>query len=358
MSKRGLAFSLLLLFVAGGAAQQAQAPAAAGAWTTLKPLYQPVSNNAVASLHQGKRTYLFSFLGIGAKKTWDAVTAEASSFDTLSGEWVRLPVVPGQAGRLAAAAAGVNDRVFLLGGYTVDAQGNEVSLPSVDIFDLKARGWRRGADIPVAVDDMAIGVYRNRYIYLVSGWSQRDNVRNVQVYDAEKARWHQATPITGTPVFGHAGAIAEDTIVYVGGAFKNPKGASPRYVASHEAWMGRIDRSDPTRITWTKLPLPPSRARYRIAAGAFGRRIVFSGGTDNPYNYNGIGYDGRSSEPVATTFAWNLDSGGWELLPDNPVPTMDHRGLASTREGLALIGGMEAGQRVSNRLSLLRVTAR
>ncbi len=358
MRKRGPAVFLLLALVALSAAQQAQAPTTAGAWSTLKPLYDPVSNNAVASLHQGKRTFLFSFMGIGSKRTWDAVTPDAWSYDTLSGEWVQLPAVPGQAGRLAAAAAGVNDRVFLFGGYTVDAQGNEVSLSSVDIFDLKARGWRRGSDIPVPVDDMAIGIYRNRHIYLISGWSQHDNVRHVQVYDSEKDRWHQATPIAGTPVFGHAGAIAEDTIVYVGGAFRNPNGASPRYVASHEAWMGKIDRGDPTKITWTKLPAPPSRARYRIAAGASGRRIVFSGGTDNPYNYNGIGYDGRPSEPVATTFVWSLDRNGWELLPDNPVPTMDHRGLAPTRDGLVLMGGMEAGHKVSNRLSLLRVTGR
>ncbi|HXE90860.1 MAG TPA: kelch repeat-containing protein [Terriglobales bacterium] len=358
MRKRRLAISLWLLFVAGGAAQQAQAPAGLGTWSSLKPLYEPVSNNAVASLHQGKRTFLFSFLGIGPKKTWDAITAEASSFDTLSGEWARLPPVPGQAGRLAAAAAGVNDRVYLFGGYTVDAQGDEVSLPNVDIFDLKARGWRRGEDIPVPVDDMVVGVYRNRYVYLVSGWSQKDSVRNVQVYDTEKNRWLEATPIPGTPVFGHAGALAGDTIVYVGGAFRNPGGTNPRYVPSHEAWMGKIDPKDLTRITWTKIPGPPTRARYRIAAGAFGHRIVFSGGTDNPYNYDGRGYDGRPSEPVATTFAWNLDSGGWELLPDNPFPAMDHRGLATTREGLALVGGMEAGQKVSNRLSLLRITAR
>ena len=31
----------------------------------------------------------------------------------------------------------------------------------------------------------------------------------------------QATPIPGTPVFGHAGAIIGNTIVYVDGAYKN-----------------------------------------------------------------------------------------------------------------------------------------
>ena len=84
--------------------------------------------------------------------------------------------------------------------------------------------WFRGEDIPVPVDDSVAGVYRDRYIYLVSGWSKTDAVRDVQVYDAQKNVWSKATPIPGTPVFGHAGAVVGDTIVYVDGAHKNPAG--------------------------------------------------------------------------------------------------------------------------------------
>ena len=94
------------------------------------------------------------------------------------------------------------------------------------------------------------------------------------------------------------------------------------------------------------------------AAGDWGRRIVFTGGTDNPYNFNGVGYDGRPSEAVATTFAFNLDRQSWETLPDDPHPSMDHRGLARTREGLVVVGGMENGQKVGTRVSLLRIPER
>ena len=114
-----------------------------------------------------------------------------------------------------------------------------------------------------------------------------------------KNKWSQATPIPGTPVFGHAGALVDDTIIYVDGARKNPSGSSPRYVASDECWMGKIDHHDRTRIQWTKLPNHPGTARYRIAAGGSEKdqKIYFAGGTDNPYDYNGIGYDGKPSEP-------------------------------------------------------------
>ncbi len=56
-----------------------------------------------------------------------------------------------------------------------------------------------------------------------------------------------------------------------------------------------------TKIQWTKLPNHPGNARYRIAAGGSEKdqKIYFSGGTDNPYNYNGIGYDGKPARAVS-----------------------------------------------------------
>src|SRR5439155_20053776 len=100
---------------------------------------------------------------------------------------------------------------------------------------------------------------------------KNDAVRNVQVYDAEKNTWRQATPIPGTPVFGHAGALLDDSIVYVDGAYKNSAANSPRYIASNECWIGKIDHRDLSKIQWTKLPNHPGNARYRIADGAFAK---------------------------------------------------------------------------------------
>ncbi len=347
MIRTRIAFVLFVLVLT---AVQAQQSASTGAWTELKELPEPVSNNAVASVRHGRHTLLFSFLGIGPGKTWDAITNSAWMFDTESGDWTKLRSVPGPSGRLAASAVSVDGRVYILGGYTVDARGNELSVPNVDIYDASRHVWRRGADLPVPVDDAVVGVYRNRYVYVVGGWSQKDNVRNVQIYDTEKNRWQQATPLPGTPVFGHSGGIVDDTIVYVDGAYPNTPGATPRYLPADECWMGKINRGDRTEIAWTRLPGHPGRSRYRMAVGTWGKRIIFSGGTDNPYNYNGVGYDAHPSAPVATTFAWNAASNRWETLPDNPRPTMDHRGLVPTREGMVALGGMEAGQKVTARV--------
>lgn len=322
----------------------------------LEPLPTPVSNNAVASLKTRGQSLVFSFMGIGPKKTWDAISNAAYSLDVDTGKWSEIHSVPGTAGRIAAAAAGTRDHVFLFGGYVVDAQGGEITVPDVNAYQPLTDHWFRGADIPVPVDDLIAGVYRDRYIYLVSGWSKTDTVRNVQVYDAEKNKWLQATPIPGTPVFGHSGTLVDDTIIFVDGAYKNPSGSQPKYVASDECWMGKIDHHDLTKIQWTKLPNHPGTARYRMAAGGSGKdqKIYFSGGTDNPYNFNGIGYNGKPSEPSPMTFAFNLRTAKWEVINENtPNPTMDHRGLVVMSRGLVIMGGMEKGQQVTARVTVL-----
>jgi N-acetylneuraminic acid mutarotase len=326
----------------------------------LSPLPSPVSNNAVAVSRDSKNLQIFSFMGIGPKKTWDAITTSAYRMDEGTGKWTELRPVPGTAGRLAASAAAFHEQVFIFGGYVVDGQGGETTVSDVNVYVPAENRYYRGADLPTPVDDSVLGVYRDRYIYLVGGWSKNDAVRNVQIYDTEKDRWMEGTPIAGTPVFGHAGAISGDTIVYCDGAYKNPSGPNPKYVTSNECWMGKISKKDPARIEWTRLPAHPGNARYRIAAGVSEKegRIYFSGGTDNPYNYNGIGYNGQPAEPSPVTFAFNIRSGKWETISENtPEPTMDHRGLLVTHRGLILVGGMEKGQQVTPRVAIVKGTS-
>jgi len=317
------------------------------------PLPSPVSNNAVASLKLGKHEVLFSFMGIGPKKTWDAITNSAFMLDPSAEKWTELRSVPGPAGRIGASAIGAREQIFLLGGYVLDHQDGEITVRDVSVYEPEAHRWYRGADLPIPIDDSVLGTYRDRYLYVVSGWSNKDAVANVQVYDIEKDKWEQATPIPGTPVFGHAGGVVDDTIVYIDGAQKNPAGTPP-YIVSDECWMGKIDHKDITKIQWSKLPAHPGNARYRIAAGAADHRIYFSGGTDNPYNYNGIGYNGQPSEPSAVTFAFDVRSGKWETLTDKtPDPTMDHRGLLITKNNLIILGGMEKGQQVTAKVHMI-----
>src|SRR5437773_8836649 len=85
----------------------------AAADAKFQPLPAPVSNNAVALLKSHAGLLLFSFMGMGPKRTWGAITNTAYAIDAESGKSVELHPVPGTAGRIAAAAVGARDHVFL-----------------------------------------------------------------------------------------------------------------------------------------------------------------------------------------------------------------------------------------------------
>jgi hypothetical protein len=312
-----------------------------------------VSSNAVASLKSG--TLLFSMMGVGPRKTWDDITNQVYVLHLSSGRWSDGRPVPGVVGRLGACAAGAKGQVFLFGGYVVDAQGNEITLPDANSYLPDGQKWYRAADIPVAVDRAVIGVNHDRYIYLVGGRSKAGPVNNVQVYDVEKDLWSQATPMPGAAVFGHAGGLVDDTIIYVGGAMKSASG-TPAYVASEEAWAGKIDRKDPNKIEWRKLPAHPGPAHFGIAAGPADReaKIFFSGGSASLHNYKGLGYDGKPVELSTFTFVFDVHSNRWEEISEDTYdPRMDSGGVVGTPLGPLVFGGMAKGQAVTARVATL-----
>src|SRR6202521_3522198 len=100
----------------------------------VEPLPDPVSNNAVAMLKVHGQLLLFSFMGIGAKKTADAITNTAFSLDAKDGTWSAIHAVPGTAGRIGAIAAAARDPLFLVGGYVVDMQGRGMTAPDVRLY--------------------------------------------------------------------------------------------------------------------------------------------------------------------------------------------------------------------------------
>ena len=330
MKKFPFLVALLLCAAARGSDEQKQVPSMPVA----------VANNAVAEIHGGLE--IFTFMGIGPRKTWDDVTNRVFTLDLAHPKWREGHTVPGVAGRLGASAAGAKGLAVLMGGYVVDAQNNELTVPDVNVYEPGNRRWSRGKDIPVPVDSAVAGVTHDHFIYLIGGRSTNGPVNNVQVYDVDKDAWTQATPFPGTPAFGLAGGIADENIVIVDGAKPGPQGG-PRYVPSDECWLGKIDKKDLNKIEWSKLPAHPGTARFGIAAGAANRdhRVYFSGGTATPHNFAGVPYDGQPSPILEMTFAYDLHGHKWETVSEaTPFARSDARGLLTTPIGPLVLGGM------------------
>ena len=317
------------------------------------PMPAAVTSNAVATLKGGFQ--LFSMMGVGPKKTWDDVTNQVYVMTfSHAGKWSQGRAVPGPVGRLNAAAGGVKGVVVLMGGYVVDNQGGELTVPDVNVYEPGARRWSRGKDIPVPVDSAVTGVTHDRFVYLIGGRSPSGPVNNVQVYDIDRDAWSQATPFPGTPAFGMAGGLADEEIVVADGAKPGPSGG-PRYVASDECWLGKIDRKDPSKVEWTKLPPHPGTARFGISAGGAEKehKIYFSGGTTTPHDYKGASYDGQTADVSNLTFDYDLHANRWDTIDENTYdPRADGRGLVETPLGPVVLGGMVKSLAVTSRVTL------
>ncbi|MEX0300470.1 MAG: Kelch repeat-containing protein [Kordiimonas sp.] len=312
----------------------------------------PHANNAVAAVTLHDQIHLFSFAGLKEGKTWKDTSKEAYMYVEGRADWERLPDLPVDLGRLAATAEAVGERIYYFGGYTVAEDGSEVSTPENFEYNPFERTYKRIADMPVPVDDAVSFVYQNRYIYMVSGWHNEGNVRDVQYYDTETNTWRKATDYPGSPVFGHAGGLVGNQFVIADGVAVVGKDENGRrqFDTVNEGWMGTIDQDDLSKIEYHRLPQLPGRGHYRMGGegDVEGNRVLFVGGTPNAYNYNGIGYNGEPSEPKKHVFAWDFTKDNWVAYKDKLVSSMDHRGLLKWHDEWITIGGMGKGQRVSD----------
>ena len=319
----------------------------------IAALPMPVSNNAVASVIVDDRQYLLSFAGLGSGRSHADTLDKTFVLDSESGVWRESVALPGGVGRLASLAVSVGELAYVFGGYTVAADDSETSLPLVHAFDPVTEKFTALSAMPVPVDDAVAVTFLDRFIYLISGWHDLGNVNLVQRYDVETDTWVQATPIPGNPVFGHAGGIVGNKIVYCDGvAIKHFADRSRDFAANDECFLGLIDESDIRRIDWRQLQVHPGLARYRMAAAGVEslNAVVFIGGSDNPYNYDGVGYDGQPSEPAVGGLLFDLASLSWRELSLPSTATMDHRGLAPYAGRWLTVGGMLSGQEVTDRV--------
>ncbi|MDT8320604.1 MAG: hypothetical protein RQ826_08770 [Xanthomonadales bacterium] len=331
------------------------------------PLPEPRSNNPVARVGDAGRALWFTGLGLSAGKSWRDLRSDGWIYrEGIDEQWQPVPGLPefeGLAGRLGSHAVVVDDAVHVIGGYTVAADHSERSTPGIYRLRLEpSASWQRVAGMPVPVDDAVALVYRNRFVYLLSGWSNTGNVNLVQVWDSRNNTWQQAEPWPGKPVFGHAGGIVGNRLAVCGGAWVDyPADGPRRFLESDECWLASIREDDIRRLDWKPLPPMPGGPRYRAGARGLTRDgtplVVFAGGADRPYNYDGQGYDGEEANALATVVSVNPESGQWHCHAPMPEPGMDYRGLLASDTTLILIGGMDGQRKVTSQLRQWQLSA-
>ncbi|AZG75088.1 galactose oxidase [Shewanella livingstonensis] len=361
----------LIVAFAGITTVTVPACAAPTATTHIASLPQAVSNNAIALVQSGQQAYLLSFMGLGKDKDYQAVhnNAWALALNTPNSQWQTIKAVPHVAplaGRLASIAVGIKDSAYVFGGYTVAENHDEISTVDNYRYSINTNQYKRIADMPVAVDDTAAATYLQRYIYLFGGWHNDGNINLVQVYDTQTDTWAQASPMPAPAVFGQAVGMVDNKLVLCDGV-KVQANINVRrsYQASPVCLFGEVNPNNHLRIDWqllahysvanqsdTKQHL--ATAHYRMAATGIqtpnGGQIVFLGGSDNPYNYSGMGYNGKPSEPSLYKYGFDLATKQWLQPLELSQPSMDHRGVVCWQHNLLRVGGMLEQQLVSQQV--------
>jgi hypothetical protein len=321
--------------------------------TELAQMPEAVSNHAVTAFELNDQSYIYSFSGIDSTKHFSGIHKRCYKYDFNSNNWNQLQELPTGNGRIAAGASVVKNRIYIIGGYEVFANGSEKSFDLVHVFDPSADTFLTdGMNIPLPIDDHVQAVWQDSLIYVISGWSNTSNVNNVQVFNPSNNEWMEASPVPSNPdymVFGGSGVIIGDTIYYSGGARMGSTFPATRYFRK-----GAINPQNPLEIKWTGWMTNHARG-YRMASAYLFDEPVWFGGSLTTYNYNGIAYNGTggvaplnriiSYKPVQNTFQ------EWEELGTS---LMDFRGLGQVdSDSYILCGGMGVEQQVSDKTFLL-----
>lgn len=321
----------------------------------VERLPRAVTNNAVALIKTEGNIELYSFNGLSQGKTWQHINNHG--FRYTQGQWQQLVMPKVSQPVLASTAVSMLGDVYVIGGYTVNAKHEEKSVAEIFKLNTVSQQWSITTKMPVPVDDTVALVYANRYIYLVSGWHDTNNVSLVQVYDSKENVWFKATPYPAPAVFGHAGGIIANKMVICDGVKVVMTGKDKKFVSSPVCMQGVIDKKQPESIKWEQIVHHSGTAYYRMAAVGESKtqRVVFSGGSNNPYNYNGIGYNGIASEASSQVSEYNVETATWQLHSGIIPANMDHRALLSDGEWFYIIGGMEHNQKVSDQVIKFKI---
>ena len=319
--------------------------------TEVANMPMAISNNAVTEGWANDTAYMYSFGGIDATKIWSGINKKSFRYNTITDIWDTIPDLPNTNAVIAAGASYIDSIVYIMGGYRVLSNGNEISSNIVNRFDPRTNTYLSdGANIPVAIDDHVQAVYKDSLIYLITGWSNTGNVPNIQIYDPANDNWLTGTPVPNNntyKAFGASGTIINNTIYYHGGA-----STSTNFPTQSNLRIGQINPNDPTLITWTFEYTP--YFTYRAACTSHVGVPFWMGGSKVTYNYNGIAYNGSGGVSPRTKIIADVGVGFFEeSTPTIPLP-MDLRGIASLNSVTKYIaGGMLSGQTVSNKTFLL-----
>jgi N-acetylneuraminic acid mutarotase len=229
---------------------------------------------------------------------------------------------------LEPAAAVVDGRLYLFGGFVTGARAHEYpALTRVAIYDPGADEWSAGLDLPEPVTH-ANAVVVDREVWSAGGFVGDDPgaaVATVRRFDTVARRWSAGPPLP-RPVAGGTLALVGRTLHYVGGFDAD----RDTVVSTH--WALDVDAAiaGGARARWlARAPLHV--ARGHLASAVVGGRLFAIGGQ--------VRHD---TDPVdlADVEVYEPESDAWRAVASLPTPRSHFEAATFVDHGrIVVVGG-------------------
>lgn len=245
-----------------GAFGQAQ-PGPIGTWRTAAPA--PTKRTEVTAAAVGGKIYLiggFSEPSLSTLLTL-TVTQAVEEYDPATDRWSTRAPLP--VGLHHAGAAAVDDRLFVVGGFTPSLFSVWQPVATLYEYHPDSDAWTVRAPMPTPRGALAVTVFDGK-LFAIGGYGTTGNSSAVEIYDPATDTWSAAAPLP-TPRDHLAAATVGTRIYAIGGRLNRDYG---RNLAVTNAY-------DPAAKRWTRMADMPT-ARSGITAAVLGGWIYVLGG--------------------------------------------------------------------------------
>jgi Kelch motif len=222
--------------------------------------------------------------------------------------WRSLAEMPTARTEVAAALAG--DRIVVVGGF---ADPN-ITVPTVEIYDIAADEWTRGPDLTVAVNHAMAATIEDE-VHVLGGFTAEGPPTD-RGFVLRDGSWSELPPMPEPR--GAGGAAVVEGILYVVG------GVGPAGVAD------------------TTMAFDPSTERWTFVAG-LGRPREHMGVAAAEGLIYAVGGRAGTLDGFGDLEAYDPAADAWRSLPDMPTPRGGMAAIVTSNGFVVAVGGEEEG---------------
>lgn len=280
-------------------------------WTNGADIPEGIrAGNTISHIENGTG-YIYLF---GGRNADNEISKKSYRYSMNEDSWETMEDIPTET--LGASAAKIGENIYIVGGGIPGAATNKVYK-----YSIPDNSWSQVANFPRIYGDGDAVAYQDSLIYVVGSY----NTERTYVYNVNTDKWREGTavPSPGFALSYGALSVYQDKLIYVGGS--NGTFSTTYW---NTVWIGQINQSDRSQITWTEGTPFPGQTRTFFEIAPWQNGVILVGGTtdntfdtytDENYFYNVEGNTWTELLPKPT--AWNTGNaaslfigGKWKLF--------------------------------------------